>query len=605
MKTSLLLLLISFNAWSLECGDIPEGTEVRIDKGTGSLAKAAVQDQDGLGSCYANQTSLLLQSILPGNPNISYLNLGLFYTQEKNLPEARRSGNKFYTNERRSTDNTMINEGGSAIWGGTSCGTIELIKEKQKTDKFGGICKAEDVSLEHEFFDPKTGNNSDMSHKQGQALTSASKYMNAYQHKFGFAYDKKEKEKTADYIEKRKKADEFRQALVNFVGKNSDAYLTKKCTKPNPEKIANILNSTMSKAFLNSKECYDNKIRMKTDKPICKTFDKLGFVYGRSDPKDKTMKADFSLTDDAKKKMANSVNSLFVEEAGYEGFAKNMETAFSSLDTTKGSAEQKNKFSRLINENMSPEDKALLEKEYRRVALKEADDCKAENVAEYFKDKEEFVKAALQDSVLCNYGDLLQRASEFAGVLPAKTFSTMSDFLSFLTDKAGLDYDRGLIELMAKDCSPDKRLKIPDSLKCENKLMSFEPEDFPGANGVSDKAKAVIRENRTKLFSNIQANRGIGVDVCTKFWKDDSYDYHKEDSSTKSNSCQNSGDHGFHAITMIGYRCKNNRIQYLSQNSWGPNWDVTVGSYEMEPGKIWMDEDKVFKNLQGFDYITP
>lgn len=605
MKTSLLLFLISFNAWSLDCGGIPEGTEVRIDKGEGSLAKAAIQDQDGLGSCYANQASLLLQSVLPGNPNISYLNLGLFYTQEKSLPDSRKKGNKFYTNERKNTDNSTVNEGTSAIWSGTSCATIAFIKEKQKTENFGGICKAEDVNLEHGFFDPKTGNNLDASQKQGDTITSASKYMNAYQHKFGFAYDKKENGKTSDFIDKRKKADEFREALISFVNKSSDEFLTKKCTKPNPEKISNILDSTMSKAFLNSKDCYDNRMRIKTDKPVCKTFDKLGFVYGRSDSVDKTMKVEFSLNDDTKKKMSSSVNNLFLEGSGFEGFTKNLESVFSSMDTTKGPADQKTKFAKLITENISPEDKVALEKEYNRVALKQIDDCKAENVTEYFKDKDEFVKAALRDSVLCKYGDLLQRASDFAGVIPPKTFSNMSDFLSFLTDKAGLDYDRGLLELIAKDCTPAKRIKIPESIKCEHELMSFTPADFPGDNGVSDKAQTVIRNNRTKLFSHIQANRGIGIDICTKFWKDQTYDYHKEDTSTKDQTCQSSGEHGFHAITMIGYRCMNNRIQYLSQNSWGPNWDTTVGSYEVEHGKIWMDEDKVFKNLQGFDYITP
>ena len=629
MKTSLILFLISLNAMALDCGDIPEGTTVRIDKGEGSLAKAAVQDQDGIGSCYANQASLLLQSILPGNPNISYLNLGLFYTQENNLPESRKKGEKSYARDAVTLDNKVIKDGSTAIWGGTSCETINILIEKQKSDKFAGICKAEDVNIEHNFFDPKTGNSYDFKHTQNQAIASASKYMNAYQHKFGFAFDKKEEKNAPAYLEKRKKADEFREALKKFVETNSDPYLVKKCTVPDNEKITNIIDSTVSKAFLNSKECYDHRTRIKTDSAICKNFDKMGFLYTKSSNSNNAQSVAYEMSKDSKSKIFAEVSKALSNPAGFEMALKNIETSFAPYENFKNTVpaktpkekkvpvvknargkripapEEKNtSLGKVVLENLSPEDRKTLQAEYKRVTLQEIDECKSNNMIEFFKDKDQFVKMALQDSVLCQHVDLIQRASEFAGVLPLKTFNNVSTFLGFITDKAGLDYDQGLLAMMASDCTPEKRIRIPNTTTCENKLMSFEPEDFPG-DSVSEKAKRVIKENRARLFSDLKNNRGIGLDICTKFWSDGNYDFHKENSATKNNTCEQSGEHGFHAITMIGYRCQNNKIQYLSQNSWGPNWETKVSSFDVDEGKIWMDEDKVFKNLQGIDYITP
>ena len=106
------------------------------------------------------------------------------------------------------------------------------------------------------------------------------------------------------------------------------------------------------------------------------------------------------------------------------------------------------------------------------------------------------------------------------------------------------------------------------------------------------------------MFASIRDNKAVGLDICTKFWKDPSYDFHKENSSTKYQSCANTGTHGFHAITMIGYRCKDNRLQYLAQNSWGPNWKLDGNPYEIENGKIWMDEEKLFMNLDNINYLS-
>lgn len=605
MKTALLLLFVAYpSAWSMDCAGMAEGLEVRIDNQVnGSLARGAIQDQDGIGSCYANQASLLLQTVIPNNPNLSYLNLGLFYTQEKSLASSRATGDKFFTRDGKTAEGVKLQEFNSAIHGGFACDTINLAKLKQKDDKVGGICRSEDVNLEHNFFDDKTKNHLDQTHNQEKSLSAASRYMNAFQHKFGFASEEGDKRNLPDFIAKRRQADEFRKALTNYVNRSSDDYMLKNCSQPNPEKTAKILNNTIARAFLANEKCYSNKLKMRTDTAECKSFEKFGYIIGRSSGPGNPMRAAFEVSNSIQKKMSDHMNELYKSEGGFAAFLSGLGNMLSKLDSSKGQPIQKEKFINNIVNHISPADLKELEGEYKRVALKEIDDCKATKVLDYFQDKEEFIKNALEDKVLCRYSDLLQRASDMAGVLPPKTFNNMSSFLDFLTTKAGLDYDRAMLDFIARDCSPDKRIKIPESVTCDHKLMSFKPDDFPGADGLSNNAKAVISENRTKMMANLQGNRAVGLDICTKFWGDTNYDWNKDVPATKNTTCQASGKHGFHAITMIGYRCKDNRIQYLSQNSWGPNWKVD--GFEMDNGKIWMDEDKVFKNLQGVNYIGP
>ncbi|MBC7713070.1 MAG: hypothetical protein H7177_07010 [Rhizobacter sp.] len=604
MKYSLLIFIVSFNAWSMDCDGIPEGTVIRLDKDGKSLEKAAVQDQDGIGSCYANQAALLLQSAVPGNPNLSYLNLGLYYTNDKSLKEKRSKGDKLFTRDGKKLDGTVAPENNSEVNGGYSCDAINLALDRQKKSGKGSICKAEDVNLEHSYFDAKTGNNLDLTFEQEKTLASASRYMNTYQKRFGYSFDK-DSAKAEVLRRQREDADTFSVALTNFVKNNSDEFLVKQCTKLDPEKAAKILNNTITRALLANTKCYNDKFRMQTNTPDCKSYDMLGSVY-TIQKGDNTRTLEFQLLPGVKADLIKALPELYKPDGNVDGLMSGMNSILAKNDRSKPAPAQREKFYKNLLSMMSPEDKKTLSDDYDRVALQKVDDCKKENVLNYFKDKENFLTRAKEDSVLCKYGDLLERVNDMAGILPAKTFNNMSGFVDFLTKKAGLNYDEALMGLIASDCTPEKRIQIPENLKCEKNYMSFTPEDFPAnASGLSAKAETVIKENRTKMMRSLGANHGVGLDICTKFWSDTSYDWNKEAVATKNDTCQSTGMHGFHAVTMIGYRCKDNRIQYLAQNSWGPNWKIKDDPFEIENGKIWMDEDKLFKNLQNINYLSP
>lgn len=596
MKFTLLLLTLSLNTYALDCGGIPEGQVVRMDQGSGPLAKAAVQDQDGVGSCYANQSSLLLQSIIPGNPNLSYLNLGLYYTNDKSLEEQRSKGNYLYTLDGKDKSGAVLYENGSAIRGGFACQTIQAALERQKRSGTGSVCKAEDVSLEHNFFNEK-GNFSDAYHKQEASLTKASRYMNTYQRHFGYAFQ----EGMADMQEKREEADRFSKALSSFVKNSSDTFFAEKCTKQDPDKIEKALTNALTRALNNHPECIVKNRLMSSQGPACKSFEQFGYISVVTS--NNASKINFLFLNDHRQKLIKSLPTFFSDKSGFNSFEGKLNNFAKSIDKSKTTPAQKDNFIKELSAAFSPEDKSTLQVEYDRIALGKIDGCKSQNVLTYFKDKKEFLEKAKSDTVLCNYSELLERAADLARVLPEKSFSDMSSFVDFITKKAGLKYDEALLSLIAKDCSPDKRVMIPEDLKCQTSRVLFDEGEFT-SSGPSAKFNREVKESRDKMFANIRDNKAVGLDICTKFWKDPSYNFHKENSSTKYQTCANTGTHGFHAITMIGYRCKDNKLQYLAQNSWGPNWKLDGDPYEIENGKIWMDEEKLFMNLDNINYLS-
>jgi hypothetical protein len=587
MKFALFFLLASTTAHALECGDIPEGTVVRIDKGNGSLAKASVQDQDGVGSCFANQASLLLQSILPNNPNLSYLNLALIYTADYKMDKFKNEGK---------------------IWGGFVCETISSAIKHQKEKGAGVLCKTEDVNLEHSMMN-ESNHMEDPQQNQNKILQKTWKYVDTYQKSFGV------NPKTRD------QADLFSKNLLAFVKDSGETYSNKECEKIDSEAIENVMNSMILKALVTN-DCLGKNNAILDKKDICKTISSIGYVEelnpekknnkiafrvsGKSliDVYSPTEKKMVQLEKNYKRDFSKSIPQIFKGKNIKEEFSKVFTKFFTDNARWVNQADAKRKIAASILTNFSPEDKTNLDKEYKRVALKETADCKAKIALNFFKDKKQFLENAKNNTALCQYSELLEGAFDLAGVLPAKQFNNVSSFLDFITNKAGLPYDQAITSFLASDCTPEKRIRLPETLTCERQAILFDEKSFSG-NSTSPNAREKISLNRKKMFDHISKGRGVGIDLCTKVWKEPSYEFQNVPYKTRNEDCMKSGVHGLHAITMIGYRCKNKKLEYLSQNSWGPNWQTKDNAFEVEDGKIWMDEDTLFRNMEGINYITP
>lgn len=593
MKVTLLLSLISMNVYALDCAGIPEGKVVRLDQGNGPLAKAAIQDQDGIGSCYANQGSLMLQSVIPGNPNLSYLNLGLYYATDYTVPNYLKKDYKTYNHYANAN---------AVIDGGFSCKAINAALARQKASGSGVLCKTEDVLLEHSFF---TTQGRSSNNNSNEALKVSAQYMSAYQHEFGWADEEKAPNVNAAKLqEKRAKADQFKKALNKFVNDSGNAYFNEKCTKNDPEKMITLMDNALTRAINNNPDCISGK-SIKSTTPLCQSFSQFGMIIPLSGGTGKSSKVAFLQNKENISKLKASLPSLFKTTAGMPSFLEGFSNFIKSNDKSKNSDKDKDAFAQMIVKSISPENMRGLESDYDKIALKKFDKCKAENVLNFFLEKD-FNKKVSQDVVLCNYKSLIGNAQLLAQNLPKGAFDDMNAFINFITDKAGLGYDQAMLSLIANDCTPEKRVSIPENLKCDQVVMNFKPGDFKHGSTApaTQSAIEVVKANRAKMLSNIENKRAFGVTLCTRYWKQPEFGYHNGMSREEKNmTCQNGKD-SFHSITAIGYRCKNNKVQYLAQNSWGPNWKEENKSLEIENGKVWLDEDTMFQNLETIDFMS-
>jgi hypothetical protein len=64
--------------------------------------------------------------------------------------------------------------------------------------------------------------------------------------------------------------------------------------------------------------------------------------------------------------------------------------------------------------------------------------------------------------------------------------------------------------------------------------------------------------------------------------------------------------HGYHSVTIIGQECKNGRLRYLIQNSWGE--DSCPKSSELEclkgRGAFWVESNNLLNNTIRFESMN-
>ncbi|MEK6626945.1 MAG: hypothetical protein AABY86_18415, partial [Bdellovibrionota bacterium] len=120
---------------SITCSGTSTTADFSIRSGPGSLRSMSVQDQDGLGTCYANALSLALEANL-GAP-VSYQQLAVLYGVNRNAAGGR--GNAVTA---RNDDGSLRN---NFTEGGLSCDTFNIVKAR--TPNY--LCSRDSVPLEN------------------------------------------------------------------------------------------------------------------------------------------------------------------------------------------------------------------------------------------------------------------------------------------------------------------------------------------------------------------------------------------------------------------------------------------------------------------------
>lgn len=584
-KFSSLFFLLAYSGfiYGSECSGMKEGEVYRLDQENRSLSNVRVQDQDGFGSCYANTASLLLQSTMKGSPNLSYLNLALFYA-EGSRPQEELDNFIEVTAGKTPEETSRSNLFDS----GYTCETIKLAKKYQKESGIGALCRVEDVKLEHNFFKANTNSYSDKNFYQEDIVSNTALYLSEYQRAFGNAKTPEEK------LAKKIQADQYNLALTKLIENNIDHYLAAECKKPKMDSITSALSNMILDSFNRNKDCLNNNDKINLQLPKCLVYNLLGEV------KVSNSEINFDFRPDVLKYLESQESTLFKAHQSENDFYNNMEAIVEAKINDK---EIKKDFQNLFKEmkqNIHPDDKSAIEEEYQRIIKGKLANCIKDDFLKFFWDEKGLEALAKQNATTCHYEGLLSSIPDLSWALYEGDFlKNTKDVLNVLTTQTPLlGYRSSMMNLIAKDCQANKRLRIPDNLECTDYPNPITQKTFANPRKLQRETLLV----REKMMASLKKNQALGITICTKFWNEPNYKWlMKESEKTMYKACE--GLHGMHAVAVVGYRCKNNKVQYLGQNSWGAHWKLKNNHFEIENGKIWMDEDELMANMTTLNFM--
>lgn len=592
-KVVILAVLFPLNLYSQSCGSVAEGTEVRLDTETGPLKNSRSQDQDGLGTCYANTASIMLQSALPDSPDVSYINLAIGYGEKYN---SRKTNSSAYS----SNGNMLIN-------GGTVCEAIDVAKEN------GGVCNRKDVPLESVLFDNNLETYNDHYELQKEVLNRVSQYYDGVNKQFTlqqnnpalsnateiitqltdegaksetniFSREKFEKLKLSNNLSKKEK---YQLALYDLFQKKAPEYSAKNCEKLEAKNALTLARELAAHIYNRSKsgklDPASYLLQMKISRPYSIRNPGLNETY------------EFNVSSDFKKMIEKvylkSLTSSPAPKSGKEAMALGIKELLPSRVTDKQVLD-------ILNQ-LDSQTLDLLEDDYNRYAKKDFSKCSSDKLA-YLRNQDGMMKDFASHPCLSSYQKLGEGIQNLVSSFDNSNISDFEKIADFVLNSPDNNYEKALNQLLAPTCSDNQKIKIPANLSCKENKISFL---YTNTDNPVELEKKMVQE-REKLLNTAKEsfNNGFafGANLCSIFFKEDPNYFFNS-----LQPCRASRGNSYHVVSVIGYRCKAGKIDYLIQNSWGEWRDLEDKKYQREgkTGKAWFDEDSLIKNTTSYSTL--
>lgn len=539
----LVLALFTFQCWA-NCQvsngkslvTIPEGKRVSLFETGKSLSTHKLQDQDGLGTCYANATSAVLKSVLPQHPDVSYLHAAVSASTRGWSQEFKNGGNKYV-----SDNNSDFTHGG---W---MCETIAALK------KAGGACVKNESILEQRRsgVDP---------YVQARLLKGLGKYfdqlnqvksnpqkLNDLKNELSQAFEliNLEKDNLRQMCENRKK-EKFpvEVALKRFLADAISYYLNTEnaCTKSRLERVKKLLSSdsvlTKDRLFVNpSKQSQEAIVKL--------------------------LEADPAIAANVESYMA----AESFKEADLKDLAKKVLPKFdeylrsqTAMDETGLNCANNYSHSFLLGNKPEQEMKWFLE--YMQ-EIKQRD-CQKE----LYQDDARFKLLTANEQQLCLASENFSKILD--AVIPLATVGAKlnEDLYGDMTNPV-MAYAHQITNAIMPGCMDPKNLKSLKDISCASFSMCADTGDDGARTYTGPKDSCYSPADaqylvRMKVFNNIQSGKAMGVGVCTAFM-----DNPKARTDFCRKEVQGIEGHGYHEMTLSGYRCNKGKIEYEVLNSWG------------------------------------
>ncbi len=617
MKSVLCLFLLSFlvldldhPAWALQCTETDSGTTLLNGQApngqSASLSGFELQDQDGMGTCFANTMSAMLEASLPGHPHLSYQQIALYYGVNAHRPEGGSGrGSALYTdafNGRRQT----VSEGGFL------CAAFDAVKSRN------ALCARDQVPLEREGY------------KQGALIRGLAEFYDAYGD-LGDDQRRSMREHLVDVMHAtfQRGEEECHFPRVDPVPPVLTRVLQDHCLEQHTLKLEidnNIVRLNAERHSLTGtdaetrdrREVIGREIRELQRQKILveRDLQQLGTVS--------TLTAEASSQQNsrnggkASRLRCNLAPALVGDVASsyYRGLESH---GADQLRVALRAIEQRHHLKgTLIEDRQSDAD---LRQRFEGDLVYASETRCRQNQAALAIGKPQLLRSEFyRVTNMCLSADVFGGLSTAGqtliglnqGALPAD---------SVLGALARLDqnYDDFLLGAIGPQCLqqintppvPDTRPQIPSDLSCNATYFPVYVPTVFGADGEKDMEETARRSRsrseelfRSTIWNSLQNNKPLGIDLCTAFFSSPTAD------TNYGASCDTTQMHAYHAMTITGRRCVNGVMQYQVQNSWGPTCSYVANPaassatityfYECneEAGYIWVPEDVLLKNTR-------
>lgn len=581
MKYQLLILglLFSNQSFAQSCGSLADGEMVRIDEENKSLHNFKVQDQDGLGSCYANAASLLLQGNLKDNPEISYLHLATLYKTQK-LSEQRNSAKStkdfdIYAKQAADKQKAINGAGDAMKWdlaidGGNTCGVIAAVKELEEKNKKPMTCLRSEMNLEKILI------SGDGEHRQFKTVLETSVYMNLFQKNFGDLNVKPNFFNRKKILLAQEKYINFKESFQALINSKQKQISEQSCSKINADYLEPVI-APLIQSALTYQSCFKDDFPSKNDY-WCKII--KGLVNNPKTNEDGSIEAGKSkkewLTSFQKKisqkktpftaqGLSDDMSDSFIESLGLNDQEKINAKRFLKERIIASTTVNKNL------EDLSGEYNEVLETGFS-VA------CVNRNTYNYF-DSKEYENDWKQSESLCSYSELMNQATNVIMKYKESGLDDVKTAMDFLTANAGSSYDEAMMALYASDCDDKTKIALPQNISCQTL-------------NVNSTNKSEIN---SKILETLKANKPLTASLCSMILK-------KPKEQFAPNEC------GHHALGITGIQCSGGKYKYLIQNSWGANNKASSSAVGIEnidgKGAYWFDETAFFDSVYELDFIN-
>lgn len=525
------LLLFSAHAADCSYSDgknlvyVKEGEALSLRDEGRSLANLEVQDQDGLGTCYANTTSAVLTSVLPGHPDVSYTQAALSSSSHGWSQNWKNGKNQYISKD----DDQFIS-------GGYVCETIAGMKNA------GGACpKSLSITEADAPLDPY------VQERLFDGLGSYFDYLNSI---------KNNPEAMQNF------KDELALSLETMRTANDE--LIADCSeKKEKYPVVSGIYAIVEKQFLeldeNSTPC--SKAR----------FEQLKKMLD-----DNSIVEEDRMEGDIKQEFQNKFRRIFEEDESIKRAANrylsdeytyNKSGAFDKVSST------------LLGKKIQELLDDIGREDLNKACPKPAhilDESPLETGESFFKwmvsDKierchslKELIQDASPECKPVKDVDLITGA-----IVPlVELGEKLDDNLLAKLSSTDARYAKQFKDILFPDCLQKENLIPMDNLSCSSFYMcdmdrGVDNGVYSGPVGGCYSMGTARSMMRMQTIRNLNQDRALGIGVCTSFFNNP---------DVKTNFCKDGGDgvegHSYHEMTISGYRCVEGKIEYEILNSWG------------------------------------